>query len=206
LPVCSPGQSFSGKGFSSLTAPTSAGTYTVWIQMVPVTSLSGAISAFKSQTATSEKQYHKHVGSVTVTPSQLADITLTSKSVSPGSVSPGGSVSGSVSGSWWTEAGSEGAIWYVVAGFRNSSGSWVGGEPVGVSGMQGVTLPLHPGQSFSGKGFSGLTAPTNSGTYTVWIQMVPVTSLSGARSAFKSATATTEKQYHRKIGDISVTP
>jgi PKD repeat protein len=35
--------------------------------MVPTTSLSGAVAAFKSQTATEERQYHKKLGTVTVT-------------------------------------------------------------------------------------------------------------------------------------------
>jgi hypothetical protein len=135
-----------------------------------------------------------------------ADIVLTSKSVTPTTVSGGRPVSGSISGNWWTEPGSEGALWYVVAGFRDSSGSWVGGEPVPVSGMQGVTLPLYPGQSFADAQFSGLTAPIAPGPYTVWIQMVPVTSLPGAINAFKAQTATTEKQYHKQVGDVTVRP
>jgi hypothetical protein len=205
-----PGQSFSANTFSGLTAPTTSGTYTVWAQMVPVTTLSGAISAFKTQTATSEKQYHKQVGSVTVPPANgthPADFLLTDKTVTPNPVSPGGSVSGSITGSWWTEVGSDSALWYMVAGFRDpNNGSWVGGEPVGVSGMQGEILPLYPGQSFSGNTFGGLTAPTTPGAYTVWAQMVPVTTLSGAISAFKTQTATSEKQYHKQVGSVTVPP
>lgn len=137
---------------------------------------------------------------------QLADIALTSKSVTPTTLLGGGSVSGSIGGNWWTEPGSEGALWYAVVGFRNSSGLWVGGDAVAVSGMQGVTLALYPGQSFSSKGFSSLTAPTAAGTYTVWIQMVPVTSLNGAIDAFKTQTATTERQYHKQVGNVTVGP
>jgi len=134
---------------------------------------------------------------------RLADISLTGRDVTS-SVSPGEMVSGSVSGRWWTESGSEGALWYVVAGFRNERGSWVGGEPVPVAGMGGAALPLYPGRSFSDKAFAGLTAPTDCGTYTVWIQMVPVTSLSRAIRAFKSHAATTERQYHKRVGAVAI--
>jgi hypothetical protein len=152
----------------------------------------------------SDQSDPQSAGEAALSEPDLADFSLTDESVTANAVSPGGSVSGSISGTWWTEVGSEGAVWYVVAGFRNSSGSWVGGDPVGVTGMQGATLPLYPGQSFLSKAFSGLTAPTDSGTYTVWVQMVPVTTLAGAIAAFETQTATTEKQYHKQVGSVTV--
>lgn len=135
---------------------------------------------------------------------RLADISLRSGTITATALSPGDAISGSITGNWWTEVGSEGAVWYAVAGFRDSGGSWVGGDPVAVEGMTRVMLPLHPGRSFSDNSFRGLTAPTSPGAYSLWVQMVPVTNLGGAISAFKTQAATADKQYHKRLRSITV--
>jgi len=134
---------------------------------------------------------------------QTADISLTDRSVTPISLDFGGTVSGSISGSWWTSVGSEGASWFAVAGLRDGSGAAVG-DPVWIGGMQAVTLPLSPGQSFSENGFGDLIAPMPAGTYGVWVQMVSSTDLAGAIAAFRSETATADTQYHKKVAAVTV--
>jgi len=194
---------------------TGSGTYSAG-QVVTITATTPSGKTFDKWTGSTANVTNVKAVSTTVTMKADTTVTatfvdvvyagfsLTSKSVTS-SVSPGGTVSGSISGSWWTEPGSEGALWYVVAGFRdNGSGAWVGGTPVGVASMQGLTLPLSPGSSFSARGFSNLAAPNAAGTYSVWIQMVPTTTLSGAISAFQSQTATTEGQYKKKVGDVTL--
>ena len=142
-------------------------------------------------------------GSPRATDQRLADLSLKCRCVTP-ETSRDRAVSGSIGGHWWTEPGSERALWYVVAGFRDGSGSWVGGDPVAVRGMSGTTLALYPGRSFSGSAFTGLKAPAIPGRYAVWVQMVPVVDLNGAIRSFKSHAARTEKQYHKMVGSVRV--
>ncbi len=197
-----PGLSFAGNAFSGLTAPNDIGAHSVWILMVAATSLSDAIAAFKSETPSIASGHHE-VGQVMVCPP--SDISLTTKTVTTPTVAPGGTITGAIGGNWWTDLGSETAVWYTVAGLRDNAGSALG-EPVAIGGMEAVTLPVYLGETFTNNGFGSLIGPNLPGTYAVWVQMVQSSDLAGAKAAFKAQTATADKQYHRKVGDVTVAP
>jgi PKD repeat protein len=78
----------------------------------------------------------------------------------------------------------------VVVGFRNSSGHWVGGDPV-------VTWSGVPGLNWiSWDGVAFINLPSSSGTYNISVQNVATTSNSDAIQQFKD-TVTTSTDEHR---------
>jgi hypothetical protein len=86
----------------------------------------------------------------------------------------------------------------VVIGFRNGSGNWAGGEPVVVSS----TVPGLSWQPWSGSS-AIINAPSNPGTYYVWVRSVPTVDNATAIQDFKNATPTSaDEERNDKWGTV----
>ena len=88
----------------------------------------------------------------------------------------------------------------VVIGFRNGSGTWVGGEPVVVSS----TVPGQSFQPWSGSS-AGISAPSSAGTYYVWVRAVPTVDNATAIQNFKDATPTSPDEVRDDRWDTALT-
>ncbi|NLX12618.1 MAG: fibronectin type III domain-containing protein [Phycisphaerales bacterium] len=115
-------------------------------------------------------------------------VTITSCTINPTTACNGATVT--LSGTGGQVRGmSNSDLIKVTIGLRNSSGNWVGGNPVVVSS----TVPGLNWQAWSGSSAS-ITAPTSPGTYYVWVRSTPTTSDSTAINDFKTATPTSANE------------
>jgi hypothetical protein len=182
-----PGMFFRAWSGSSgtITAPTNAGFYHVWIHAQPTVDNSVAIQAFKdAHPTTGDKQLNdKWTGNTLVVG---YGVTITSCTMSPTTPVSGQPVTlsntaGQVHGADVSD------LIKVVIGFRDASGNWVGGEPVVVSS----TVPGMSFHPWSGSSAT-ITAPTSAGSYRVWVRAQPTVDNSVAIQAFKDAHPTTD--------------
>lgn len=88
----------------------------------------------------------------------------------------------------------------VVVGFRESSGNWAGGDPVVIWS----SVPGQVWQSWSGSNAT-ISAPSDPGTYHVWVRNVPTLSNAIAIQEFKEATFTTPDEVREDRWDTAVT-
>jgi hypothetical protein len=174
-----------------INAPSTCGTYDVWVHAVSTFSEATAIQNFKNAkpTTTDQVQNDSH-GSFTVsfTPPPTLGITITSCSISDTTPDPGQSVTLSGAGGKVHGTGSSEHI-KVVIGFRDSSKNWVGGEPVVIwSGVPGTSFVPWSGTT------AVINAPSTCGTYDVWVHAVSTFSEATAIQNFKNAKPTTTDQ------------
>ena len=182
-----PGASFqpwSGSSVS-ISAPSSAGTYYVWVRAVPTVSDATAIQEFKDATPPSDDHVQNDKWPTPVTIDGYG-MTITSCTISDATPNAGQAVT--LSGTAGQVHGADVSdLIKVVIGFRDGSGNWAGGNPV-------VVWSQVPGSSFvSWSGSSAtINAPASAGTYYVWVRAVPTVSDATAIQEFKDATPTSD--------------
>jgi hypothetical protein len=183
---------------ATVNAPSSAGTYHVWVRDVATTDSTAAIQDFKNSTATTADEVRDDEWGTAVTVTgygvSLSSCTISSTTPSAGQAVTLAGTSGQVRGMTSSDT------MKIVIGFRDSAGNWAGGDPVVVSSTV-------PGTTF--KPWSGISAtvnaPSNAGTYRVWVRDVATTDNATAIQDFKTATPTSADEVRDDDWGTSVT-
>jgi hypothetical protein len=119
-------------------------------------------------------------------------VTFATGTITPNPCQPGQIVTNSnLTGTVKTEAA--GNLTKITAGYRDSNGNWVGGEPQVIwSGMPGLN-----GTSWTGS--ASIAAPSTPGTYSLWVQHANTISNATAITLFKDRHSTAQDDTNKKL-------
>ena len=195
-------------------APSAAGTYAVWVRHSPGMGSAAAIQDFKDAVPTTADEVRDDTWDKPIivvdapgegepgegeTPSY--GLTVHSCTITPNPVDPGMPVTlAGLAGQCYAATDSQ--TLKITAGFRDASGVWKGGEPVVAwTGKPGVS-PL------AWSGSATVMAPSQPGTYYIWVRNTATTSDSAAVTDFKNAAAPTpdETRNDRFETPLTVSP
>ena len=188
---------YSWSGSAVLTAPAVAGTYAIWVRHTPDAGPATAIQDFKSAAPTLADEIRDdnwETQIAVISPPVEGEgeegeplvygVTVDSCTITPNPVNPGMPITlTGLAGQY--HAGMDNQTMKVTVGFRDGSGAWKGGEPVVVwTGKPGVSW-----QAWSGG--ATLLAPSQPGSYYVWVRNTPTINDSAAVTDFKNTVVPT---------------
>lgn len=166
-------------GSAVVYAPAAEGDYRVWMRATQTEKNSDAVQDFIKAVPEAEGTRDAW-WETALTVTKIYGIRLNACTIAPNPVSPEAELK--LSGLTGQYHGAvAGETIKVTIGLRDSSGAWTGGEPM-------VLKSGAPGTSWiSWTGAATLTAPTEAGTYTVWVRNTATISNSDAVQDFKDS-------------------
>lgn len=163
-------------GNTTVNAPTVEGDYHVWARATQTTIDNDARQDF--QKAIPVDGTRDALWDTVLTVARIYGIRLNACTTPPNPLQPGSEIKLSgLSGQYHGSAAGETVK--ITIGLRDASGAWTGGEPVVVkSGTPGTAM-------ITWTGSATLTAPTEAGTYTVWVHNTATVNNADAVQDFK---------------------
>jgi uncharacterized membrane protein len=124
-------------GNRTIAAPSTAGTYSLWVLAMDTASDAEVIAAFKARTNTVEDKVNKKLATPTLSVGET-EVTIPSGTIIPNPAAV--SQATTVTGTGQVKSRMPNNMVKIAMGYRNSAGAWVGGEPVvGWSSVPGTS-------------------------------------------------------------------